>query len=83
MLREYTMNKIENTSDSPATIMSRAKRADTDDAAHDQRYRRGQAELMRTPLTRWRGRRLAGGAGGFPGNVNLIRHVCSLAKGDA
>jgi hypothetical protein len=79
VLREYTMNKIENISDSPATIMSRAKRADTDDAAHDQRHRGGQAELMRTPLTRWR----AGGAGGFPGNVNLIRHVCFLAKGDA
>jgi hypothetical protein len=39
------------------------------DAAHDERHRRGQAELRTSP------RRLAGRAGGFPGNSNVIRHV--------
>jgi hypothetical protein len=43
--------------------------ADADDAAHDERHRRGQAEL-RTPAGR-----LAGWAGGLLGNLNVIRHV--------
>ena len=75
MLHEYTMNKIENTGALRAEV---AEQGDGYPAA-DERQRSGQAELRRTPLTRWR----AGGAGGCPGNVNLIRHVCSLAKGDA